>query len=230
MSVGVMAIRYVVSLAFSISMISAAVAAEHRVVTLEESPPADAISEDILSQISTKGFTVIRGESRTVCQIWLCRDWPVVADFKARSEVLYPFKPGQLIGVLRYKRKGSDFRDQDIARGVYTLRYGQQPVDGNHEGTSPTRDFLLLVRADADKSSEPMDPKQALELSAEAAESSHPALLSLQKVDGDGESIPTMRYNADQDWWIVQLKGRATAGDTAHDLRLDFVVAGHAAE
>jgi len=230
MSVSLVAIRNVLFLVFSISMISAAVAAEHRVVTLEESPPAEALSEDILSQISEKGFTVIRGKSRTVCQIWLCRDWPVAADFKASSEVLYPFKPGQLIGVLRYKRKGSDFRDQDIARGVYTLRFGQQPVDGNHEGTSPTRDFLLLVRADADKSSEPIDPKQVLELSAEAAESSHPALLSLQKVDINGENMPTMRYNADQDWWIVQLNGQATAGDTAHDLRLDFVVAGHAAE
>ena len=230
MSVNAMAIRYVVFSAFSFSMISAAVAAEHRVVTLEESLPADVLSEDISSRISKKGFIVIRGESRTVCQIWLCRDWPVAADFKATSEVLYPFKPGQLIGALRYKRKGSDFRDQDIARGVYTLRYGQQPVDGNHEGTSPTRDFLLLVRGDADKSSEPMDPKRVFELSTEAAESSHPALLSLQKVGVDGEKFPAMRYNEDQDWWIVQLNGQATAGDTTHDLRLDFVVAGHATE
>ena len=230
MSVSLMAIRNVVFFVLSITMVSAAVAAEHRVEILEESPPSDALSEDILDQVSEQGVAVIRGEKRTICQIWLCRDWPVAADFKGTSEVLYPFKPGQLIGVLRFKRKGSDFRDQDIGRGVNTLRYGKQPVDGKHEGTSPTRDFLLLVPADADKSSEPMDVKQMLELSAEAAESSHPALLRLQKVDIDGENIPTMRYNADQDWWIVQLKGQATAGNTAHDLRLDFVVAGHAME
>ena len=223
-------VRYVLFVVFSVSMISAATSAEHRVVPLEESPPAEALSEDILSQLSEHGVAVIRGEKRTVCHIWLCRDWPVAADFKSTSEVLYPFKPGQLIGVLRYKRKGGDFRDQDISRGVYTLRYGQQPVDGNHEGTSPTRDFLLLIPADADQSSKPMDPKEMLALSPEAAESRHPALLGLQKVEGETEILPAMRHNEDEDWWIVQLNGQAKAGDTAHDLRLDFVVAGHARE
>ena len=222
-----MAIRCVVFLAFSASII---LAAEHRVEFLDESLPSDVLSQDIASRISKTGYTVIRGKSRTVCQIWLCSDWPVAADFKANSEVLYPFKPGQLVGVLRYKRKGIDFRDQDIARGVYTLRYGQQPVDGNHEGTSPTRDFLLLVRADADNSSELMDPKQVFELSAEAAESSHPALLSLQNAGDDAAVLPVMRHNEDQDWWIVQLNGKATAEDKTQDLRLDLVVVGHARE
>ena len=85
-------------------------------------------------------------------------------------------------------------RDQDIAKGVYTLRYGQQPVDGNHEGTSPTRDFLTLVNAEKDTSAKPMELKALLKASAEAAGSSHPALFGMQKVKGDAKAELSIRH------------------------------------
>ena len=117
---------------------------------------------------------------RTVCEIWPCKHWDAqAADFTATSEVLYPFQPGSLVGVIRFPGRGYDFRDQRMASGVYTLRYAQQPVDGNHEGTSITRDFLLMVKAEEDTSLEPMDNERLMEAAAEAAGTSHPAMLSL---------------------------------------------------
>ena len=44
----------------------------------------------------------------------------------------------------------TDFRGQEIKKGVYTLRYGQQPEDGNHIGTSELADFLLAIPAGVD--------------------------------------------------------------------------------
>ena len=151
-------------------------------------------------------------------------------DFKPTDEVLYPFEPGQLLGVVRYPRKGADFRDQDISKGLYTLRYAQQPVDGAHVGTSPTRDFLLLVSAEKDKSAGKLDLKKLVEQSADAAGSSHPAMLCLQRVAGEAGEKPTMRHNEEHDWWIVTVPGNAKAGKATKKLPVDLVVVGVSTE
>ena len=205
-------------------------AAEYTVEVLQEAPPADELAEEIAGQLADSGFTIKRSETSTLCNIWFCKQWSVPAEFKPTAEVLYPFAPGQLIGVIQYTRRGGDFRDQDINRGVYTLRYAQQPIDGNHEGTSPTRDFLLVVTAEQDQSAERMDIENLYTASAEAAESSHPGLLLMQAVPADADtSSPSIRTN-DEEWKIVRLAGTTAAGGESKPLAMDLVVEGHADE
>ena len=110
-------------------------AADHRVEALKEKAPAG-VAAPIAAQLSDTGVKIIRGTSRTVCEIWLTKQWDLKS-LEAKGDVNYSFTPGQLIGVINYPRKGADFRDQQIDPGVYTLRYAQQPVDGAHVGTSP---------------------------------------------------------------------------------------------
>ena len=150
------------------------------------------------------------------------------ADFEATEERLYPFTPGQLIGLLHFRRRGSEFRDQSVSSGWYTLRFALQPVDGKHEGTSPTRDFLLLVDAEQDELADNWDPDDLNEASAEAAGSSHPAMLCLQRA-GEG-SEPSVRHDESNDWWILHVAVQAAAGDKTQQIPLDVIVAGHAAE
>ncbi len=222
--------RLTFALLLSVSLAIAVRAADHRVEPLGEPAPADAISAEIAATLAPTGVRIVRGQSRTVCEIWLCKQLAARPDFEATPAVQYPLVPGSLVGVVRYANKGGDFRDQDIGRGVYTLRYGQQPVDGNHVGTSPTRDFLLLIEAEKDKSTEPLDIKELATSSAEAAQSSHPALLSLQRPVDGGEKAPSIRHDEERDWWIVRLGGTIRAGEKEAPLDLELVVVGHAAE
>lgn len=216
--------------ALMIGLLAASVEAdEYSIAVLGEAPPADELSAEIVSALATKGVKVTKGTSRTVCDIWLCKSWEVKADFKATPAVMYPFSPGQLIGVLRFKRRGNDFRDQEIPSGVYTLRYAQQPIDGNHIGTFATRDFLVMVDAASDKSAGPFDVRDLMTASAEAAESNHPGMLCLQKSD-DNVKSPALKHNEDHDWWIAQLTGKATVAGKSNDLPIAVVVVGYAAE
>jgi hypothetical protein len=201
-------------------------AADYRVEKLDETAPTDEISAEVAATLAPTGARVIRGTSTTFCDIWLCKQWDTEEDFEPTAALLYPFTPGQLMGVVRFARKGSDYRDQDIDSGVYTLRYARQPVDGSHVGTSLTRDFLLLLRAESDESADVLDYSSLAKQSAEAAGSSHPALLSMQRVVADAEP-PSMRHNEDHDWWIVGLAGKTKAGK---GLPVEFVVSGVAAE
>lgn len=220
---------FVSSLLVSSVLVSSVAAVDHRVEPLDEAFPGDAVSEEIGKQISASGLRVVRGASRTICDIWLCKEWAASA-VKPTGDVIYPFQPGQLIGLVRFPRKASDFRDQDIPEGVYTLRYGQQPVDGAHVGTSPTRDFVLLLKADQDKAVATLDYKQLTKASAEAAGSNHPLLLSLQRLAPETAKAPAIRHDEAHEWWIVAMSGQLKQGTDTKKQLVELVVVGKAAE
>jgi len=207
---------------------STAIGQDYSVEIINEPAKPDKVDEELVKQFSGQGYRVKRDSRRTVCEIWLCKKWEVEADFKVTEERRYPFYPGQLIGLLHFTRRGSDFRDQSFSKGWYTLRFDLQPVDGNHVGTSPTRDFLLLVAAAQDEPGKQWSQEDLLEVSAEAAGSSHPGMLCLQ--DPIKDSKPRVRHHEQQDWWILHLLGKGVSNHEEHEVALDLVVAGHAAE
>ena len=208
--------------------LSSANAQEYSVELIDAPPDADEISEVLAEQLATKGVRVKRGTNRTTCEVWFCKQWTVDAGFKTTDERLYPFKPGQLIGLMHFRRRGSDFRDQTMGRGWYTLRFGLQPVDGNHEGTSPTRDFLLMVAADEDSPDTKWETEDLMKSSAKAAGSSHPAMICLQRAT-DGSQV-AIRHDKSNDWWILHAVGKGMADDKTLNIPIDLVVIGHATE
>lgn len=202
-------------------------AQEYSVQKLAESPPADALSPQIAAKLDPVGLRVVKGQ-RTVVDLWFCKDWPTKAGFQPSASVMYPFEPGTLMGVARYKNRGGDFRNQEIPAGVYTIRYGQQPEDGNHVGTSDTRDFFLLLPAAADQDPAKLAEPKMFQTSAKAAGTTHPTMLSLLRSD-NGET-PAILHDADRDLISVRIKGQAKAGDKSTPLVVTVVVVGHAAE
>lgn len=208
--------------------LSAANGQEHRVEVIDTAPDADEVSVEFREQFADKGIRIKRGSSRTVCEVWFCKQWPVEAGFQATEDRLYPFAPGQLIGLLHFSRRGKDFRDQSVSSGWYTLRFGLQPIDGNHEGTSPTRDFLVMVDVEQDAADKVWDVKSLMGASAEAAGSTHPAMMCLQRATEGSQ--PAMRHDESHDWWILHTVGKGTADEKTQDVPFDLVVAGHATE
>jgi hypothetical protein len=202
---------------------------EYKVEMLDSAAPAEGLPAEIAALLASTGFTLVKGESRTVCEIWPCKVWPVAADVKTGGDVIYPLTPGMLVGVARYPRKASDFRDQDVPGGLYTLRYGQQPVDGAHVGTSPTRDFLVLSPVEKDQSPAVVDYKTLVALGKETSGASHPAILSLQR-PGDSSEALTVREDAEKEWVIVRFTGQTKVGEAMKPLALEVVLVGVAAE
>lgn len=203
---------------------------DYKVEKLAEAAPAGEVAAAILAELSSTGVRVSRGASTTLCDVWLVKEIAVQSGFKPTSELLYPFQPGQLVGVVRFARKGADFRDQKIATGTYTLRYSQQPVDGAHVGTSPTRDFFLLLSAAQDSSPAVLEYKPLTKQSSEAAGSSHPALWSLQRLEAAPAEFPSIRHNEERDWWIVALEANIKADGGTKPLALELVIVGVASE
>lgn len=213
-------------LIFLVILSGALVAQEYRVEPFKDVPPPDALSAEVAAALSGSGFKVMQGENRAVCEIWIAKAWDVNPDFTPSATVLYPLKPGSLVGAMRFARKGADFRGQEIASGVYTLRYGNQPVDGNHVGTFDTRDFLLMLPASGDTSPATIAEMDLFKASAESAGSTHPAIMPLVKPDEAG-ALPALRHLEEQEWWTARFGG---AGALGKKVVLEAVVVGKAAE
>ncbi len=197
---------------------------DYQVEAFEGAPP-EGLSDEIAAAIGASGYKILDGD-KVVCEIWPAKQWEVVDGFTPSLTVLYPFQPGSLTGVLRFPRKNTDFRDQDIGRGLYTLRYAEQPEDGNHVGTFDTRDFFVLVPADEDTSAEPLSDDDLFPKSADSAGSSHPAIMPLLKVAADAE-VPGMRHLEEPDWWTARFSNKTSAGK---DLAVELIVVGHSLE
>lgn len=176
----------------------------------------------LTDQVQTGGYKVI-GPRRDLCEIWLLKNVAGQDDFTPSLAVKYPFTPGQLIGVIEVPRRSglSDFKGQEIERGLYALRYGQQPMDGNHIGTSDTADFLLATPMDDDDDPAPIADLDAFFVrSAEAAGTTHPAIFSLLPVESEAPE-PGLTHDEDNEFWILQLS--ATSGDKQVPMRLILV-------
>jgi hypothetical protein len=211
--------------AFLMLAVAAPAAAQTwRAEEVELAPPEE-LRAAIRETLSENAIRVIGPEGPLV-EIWLRKAIPAKADPPAELGVLYPqFVDGTLVGAARFLADGRDFRRQQTRAGVYTLRYSLLPVDGNHLGVSPQRDFLLLVPAANDTAAEPKPVAELHSASSRASGTTHPSIWSLQQPErGD---VPIVSHHADEDLWVLSFEVTLEGGKTQ---RLALVVVGHAAE
>ncbi|QDU43402.1 hypothetical protein Mal52_18760 [Symmachiella dynata] len=171
----------------------------------------------------------VTGPDGALCVVWLAKDLAVKPKFKPSQSVAYPFTHGQLLGAIQFPEgsSGFDFRSQEIPTGVYTLRYGQQPEDGNHLGTSEIRDFCMALPAEHDKDPKPIfNPMQLNEQSAEAAGSTHPAIFLMSAPPEKPEKESKIIHDEDHDFQILQLTTTGKAADKPVPLLVRIVVVG----
>lgn len=218
-------IRLFSLLFISLSLCSTfAFADELKVEEVEASP--EGIAAPILEKLSPTCYRV-SGENGVICELWLAKEVAVKADFKATLNIKYPFSFGQLMGAIRLPTEGAatDFKGQELPTGTFTLRYGLQPQDGNHLGTSDVSDFLLACVAEEDKTPETVADKKALfEMSATAAGTTHPAIFLLVPPQGKPAEKSTLEHNEEKELWILDTS--VTDGKQRQPLRL--VVSGQA--
>ena len=147
-------------------------------VSVLKEPPPGSIAAEVRSAMNGQGFRIQDDQGRTFADIWLRKAIPS-SDKPAgpKGAVQFPFlADGELLGVLQFATEGHDYRDQPIAKGMYTMRYGLQPVNGDHLGVSTYRDYSLLLPASKDQSLALPPRKQLEERSADSAGTSHPAV------------------------------------------------------
>jgi len=192
------------SLLLSLALCTVSAVAQYK--TEPAGPPPSEVSPSISAALQKDG-TKITNNGAPYAEIWFRNDKPSGGKNASEEAVTLPTIPqGALIAVIRFDGKGSDRRGQNLKPGVYTLRYSLMPVNGDHQGAAPQRDFLLLVPAADDKDLNAAPTfDQLVDMSKKASGTPHPAVMSLWKAEDNKTGL--MQQGDD---WVLQTK----LGDT----------------
>ncbi len=164
-------------------------------------PPAD-VAPAIAQTLQKTGFKIMNG-STPYCEIWFRTAAPSGSKSAEQNVTLASIPMGALVGVIRFIGTGSDRRGQNIKAGVYTLRYGIMPMNGDHQGAALQRDFLLMAPSSDDQDPNATPNFEALTaMSRKASLTPHPAVLSCWKAEHDS---PGFSQQGDSDW-VLQAK------------------------
>lgn len=190
---------------------------------LKEAPPAE-IAEPVRKEIAAEGFRVTKA-GKPYVDLWLRQPLRTGAAAEQLGVLFPTLKQGETVGVARFYEETRDFRAQKVAAGVYTLRYFVQPEDGDHQGTTDSRDFLLVCPAAADTTLAPVKPEDGVKLSSKVTGKKHPAVLYLIKADASA-AVPRMAHDEQNHRWTLECEASADG----KKLRLGIVVVGKAAD
>jgi hypothetical protein len=137
--------------------------------------------------------------SKPVCEMWLRTSLPSGPKSSEEGIDIPTIPHGSFLGVIRFPAKGEDRRGQGLEPGVYTLRYSLHPVNGDHLGVAPQRDFMVMspIAADQDPSTTPAFD-DLMKLSRKASGTPHPAVLSMWR--SRSEKFPDVTQEEDVNW------------------------------
>src|SRR5688572_26772392 len=164
--------RVVAAVAIAVC-VSVSPAAAQLSVSRFTAPPPDPLPAAIKTVLSPEGVKVTAGDLSL--EFW----WVTALAGAGTPPSWTDMAPGTLVGAVRAAGPFREIRGRTIKPGVYTLRYGLQPQNGDHLGASPFREFLLLSPAAVETDPKPLGVDATNALSKQAIGQSHPAVLSL---------------------------------------------------
>ena len=203
----------------AVSLTAILVAADFSASTGGSAPP-DGLPAGMADMIAAQAVSAKGPDGKIAVEFWprtAAFDGDPVSGFGIRFESM---PEGAFLAVVRFPESGSDFREQGVKPGVYTMRYGLHPEDGNHMGVATSRDFALLSRVDADtEPAKDLAFEQLTQLSISSSGNPHPTILRLELPDS---SESGNIWQGDMEHWVLDL---AIPGDV-----IGVVVYGHSEE
>ena len=218
--------RSIVAVAVAAALFPALAAAQDYKAAVSAVPVPAEISSAVRGVLSPVSVSVTSAGS-PYCEIWMRTTIPASATAgNPPLGVNYAqFVDGEIVGAIHLDVAVKDFRNQAVKPGTYVMRYGLQPVDGNHQGVSDYRDYFLLTPASQDTSIANLADNDMYVLSRKTTTTGHPSVWSLVPTDSAPTLLPATKQNSDEDFWAVYFK--AAAGSSP--LTVGLVISGHAA-
>ena len=180
-----------------------ALASEYTVEKISNAPPSG-LSEVIRAALQEGGLRVLL-DGEPYCEIWFRKSLPAGSGRGGLSRSYPEIPETALLGAIRVIGDMRDNRDNRFRKGLYTIRHGLQPQDGNHVGASDYIDFALLLSAEKDATVEGdfSDSKGMINQSLEDGDAGHPVVFGLTPPRSSEQ--PSIEENA-FDRWVLEAK------------------------
>lgn len=192
-------------------------------VSTHDAAPPDTLAGPIAGELSPGGVRAVVSKGPVTLDFW----WVAALPMKAGSgqPSWADLEEGTLVGAVNVAAEFRDVRGRVIKPGVYTLRYGIQPSDGDHLGVSPYREFLLLSPAAVDLDPVALGHDGTIALSKQAIGGSHPGVWSIDPPVAQQAPLQIHRTEFEHDAVIVEVPVNRE-GKPAGALRFGVVLIG----
>ncbi|MHB1426176.1 MAG: hypothetical protein ACYC3I_23680 [Gemmataceae bacterium] len=197
----------------------------YSVKTVDKTPAPKEVQEPIHKLLGESCAQMLNANGDVLAEVWFRKDVPVKAtEAQITNGLTYAEVPeATIFGVVRFPKQFTDYRKQKIPAGVYTLRLANQPMDGDHMGTAPFSEFLLLSPAAEDKTPATMEAKKLQELSGKTT-GAHPGVLLL--FPGKGAAETPKLEKKEENHWILLFQLDAKSGDKKAKLPVGLTLIG----
>lgn len=196
---------------------------------VDQEPPAE-LSTDMKKLLSSKAIQLQDAAGKTLCEVWMRPEIPADATpEQIKNGLTYKeVKQTEVLGAIRFPEEYKDYRKQKLKAGVYTLRLGFQPADGDHMGSSEFQDFLLVIDAAKDQKPETMDAKHMIDLSIRSLGMGHPGVFMLFP-SLSPKAMPELTPHP-KNHWVLNSRGEVLAGGkkTGANLGIGLTIVGAA--
>jgi len=161
--------------------VMAAQGAELEVRVANKALPGD-ISPEMAALLQPQVVQVVQGD-KPVLEMWLAKEVALQSKPASVATALDAVKQTAILGAVSVPGVRRDYRDDEIAASVYTMRFALQPQDGNHSGSAEFPYFGVLVPAKLDTKPDGIkDFKELMKASSKETSTDHPMVMSLRPV------------------------------------------------
>jgi hypothetical protein len=191
---------------------------------VDKEPPKE-LDTSIAARLQKSAVQLLDGD-KPAYEFWFAAELPLTAKPASPAKALDAVKQTTLIGAVSIPKALRDYRDDELAAGVYTMRLALQPQDGNHLGTAEFSYFAVLIPARIDTKPDGItDYKLLVKASSKETATDHPVILSLRppsSADGDAPKLcePAAEHKS------VRVKVPAKVGDEKSSLVFEIVYEG----
>lgn len=205
---------------------SALPAADFAVRVIDKAPPA-ALGEGIRQLLASKAVQISE-DGQAVYELWFCRTIPIQSKPASAAEALKTLRETTLLGAAVASGHNRDYKDNEVAPGVYTMRFGLQPQDGDHLGTADYPYFAILIPAKYDEKPDTFTTyRPMVKASGRDVPTGHPNVLSLRPVSSPAGQVPQLNVpDTDHHSVVLRLPAAVEPGGESAELVFEFVFRG----
>jgi hypothetical protein len=192
-----------------------------------DTPPPKELSDPIRKLLGPQAIRFFEG-GKLVAELWLRKEVPADATpEQIKNGVTYrELKQSEIMGAMKVAEDWTDYRKQKVKAGVYTMRLGFQPMDGDHTGSSQFTEFFLILSAAKDTKPALMEPKELAEASMKSIGTGHPGVFMLFPNSKPGAPQLVSKENSH---WVLNAKHDiSVGGKKAGSIGIGLVVVGNA--
>jgi hypothetical protein len=212
----------VLALGFAISA-----RAEFTVKSEGKAPPKE-LPSAISSLLDSATVQLVK-DGKPAIDLWWIKEIALKSLPASPDAGLKTMRETTLVGAAVVHSAQRDYKNNDIAPGVYTMRFALQPQDGDHLGTALFPYFVVLIPAKLDLTPDGINAyRPMVKASGKETSTGHPMVLSLRPMSKSVEGLPKLTEpQAEHRAVQVKVSGKAPDAEELSPLFFELVYEGH---